>query len=120
MKELPKLTEEDINEIVKEYYGFSVEEADEMIGNLSNKYYSLREEYQKLIKKNEKLNHYKLLYQKVKDRNDKAIEYVNFLAIGTQGIKEELLDKCQIGMVKFNKTICGDELLEILKGENNE
>lgn len=28
-------------------------------------------------KENEKLNHYKLLYQKVKERNDKAIEYVN-------------------------------------------
>ena len=28
-------------------------------------------------KENEKLNHYKLLYQKVKDRNYKAIEYVN-------------------------------------------
>ena len=27
-----------------------------------------------LEQENEKLNHYKLLYQKVKDRNDKAIE----------------------------------------------
>lgn len=30
----------------------------------------------KLEKENEKLNHYKLLYQKVKERNDKAIEYI--------------------------------------------
>lgn len=31
---------------------------------------------EELIRENEKLNHYKLLYQKVKDRNDKAIEYM--------------------------------------------
>lgn len=29
-----------------------------------------------LQQENEKLNHYKLLYQKVKERNDKAIEYM--------------------------------------------
>ena len=104
MKELPKLTEEDINEIVKEYYGFSVEEADEMIGNLSNKYYSLREEYQKLIKKNEKLNHYKLLYQKVKDRNDKAIEFISKLS--SKGRDCEIYADIK------------REILELLKGNN--
>ena len=31
----------------------------------------------KLQDENEKLNHYKLLYQKVKERNDKAIEYID-------------------------------------------
>lgn len=30
----------------------------------------------KLEKENELLNHYKLLYQKVKDRNDKAIDFL--------------------------------------------
>lgn len=29
-----------------------------------------------LEQENEKLNHYKLLYQKVKERNDKAVEYM--------------------------------------------
>lgn len=33
--------------------------------------------YEELKKENEKLNHYKLLYQKVKDRNDKAIEKID-------------------------------------------
>lgn len=32
---------------------------------------------EELVKENEKLNHYKLLYQKVKERNDKAIEYID-------------------------------------------
>lgn len=32
---------------------------------------------EKLKQENEKLNHYKLLYQKVKERNDKAIEYID-------------------------------------------
>lgn len=33
--------------------------------------------YNMLRQENEKLNHYKLLYQKVKERNDKAIEYID-------------------------------------------
>lgn len=36
----------------------------------------LYDDYKLLQQENEKLNHYKLLYQKVKERNDKAIEYV--------------------------------------------
>ena len=48
-----------------------------------------------------------------------AREYINFIAITTQGIKEELIDKCEMGFVKFNKTMWGEELDEILsKGEN--
>ena len=48
-----------------------------------------------------------------------AREYLNFLAMTTQGIKEELIDKCEMGFVKFNKTMWGEELDEILsKGEN--
>lgn len=54
-------------------------------------------------------NHYKLLYQKVKDRNDKAIEYIK-----EQGCYEE-----------DTKVFCDDlnyyaipKLLEILKGNN--
>ena len=46
-------------------------------------------------------------------------EYINFLSITTDGIKEELLDKCKLGFVKFNETIWGEELLELL-GENDE
>ena len=36
--------------------------------------YYQRQEIKRLEKENEKLNHYKLLYQKVKERNDKAIK----------------------------------------------
>lgn len=54
-----------------------------------------------LINENEKLNHYKLLYQKVKERNTKAIEYIN--AINGGAICRE-----------FN--IYLDSLLEILRG----
>lgn len=60
-------------------------------------------------------------YQKEKleleDRINNAIEYINFLAIGTQGIKEELLDKCEMGMIKFNNTMWGEEILDLLKGD---
>ena len=48
-----------------------------------------------------------------------ARDYVNFIAITTRGIKKELIDKCEKGFVKFNKTLWGEELEEILsKGEN--
>ena len=33
-------------------------------------------DYEKLKKENEMLNHYKLLYQKVKERNDKALKFI--------------------------------------------
>lgn len=61
---------------------------EEFIGKLQMCYFGERnafEEivsvYEELTKENEKLNHYKLLYQKVKERNDKAIEYLedNFI-----------------------------------------
>lgn len=56
-------------------------------------------------------------FNEICERNNNAIEYINFLAIGTQGIKEELLDKCEMGMIKFNKTMWGEELLDLLKGD---
>ena len=66
-------------------------------------------DYRKLQQENEKLNHYKLLYQKVKERNDKAIEY----------LEREM----QEGRSESNLWLmgCYDEdkkLLEILKGNN--
>lgn len=64
-----------------------------------------------LLEENEKLNHYKLLYQKVKDRNDKAIEYV------------ENNTYTSAGSLKTTLYLQNDELydfLEILKGESNE
>ena len=66
---------------------------------------------EELIKENEKLNHYKLLYQKVKVRNDKAIEYV------------ENNTYTSAGSLKTTLYLQNDELydfLEILKGESNE
>ena len=64
----------------------------------------------KLQEENEKLNHYKLLYQKVKDRNDKAVEYIKSnlkYATNPDGVDEPYLDCYE----------CRD-LLEILKGNN--
>lgn len=64
---------------------------------------------EELIKENEKLNHYKLLYQKVKDRNDKAIEYIE--------------ENCWLSAMKeFNCLESGEVkyLVEILKGNNEE
>ena len=64
-----------------------------------------------LKEENEKLNHYKLLYQKVKDRNDKAIEYI------------ENNTYTSAGSLKTTLYIQNDELydfLDILKGNNEE
>lgn len=44
------------------------------------------------------------LEQKEKQLND-IKTYINYLGIGTQGIREELINKCVMGMVKFNQTI---------------
>lgn len=55
-----------------------------------------------LEQENEKLNHYKLLYQKVKDRNDKAIEYI-----------KENIDEDNV-LCLFEDEV--DKLMEILKG----
>ena len=69
----------------------------------------LEEYITNLQQENEKLNHYKLLYQKVKERNDKAIEYLH--------------ETCNIGLGELS--VYGDninpcELEKILKGEDNE
>ena len=65
--------------------------------------------YEELKKENEKLNHYKLLYQKVKERNDKALEYV------------ENNTYTSAGSLKTTLYLQNDELydfLETLKGDN--
>lgn len=50
-------------------------------------------DYRKLQQENEKLNHYKLLYQKVKDRNDKCINYIKYEAIiDNEYYRHEILD----------------------------
>ena len=64
----------------------------------------LSEQTDNLRKENEKLNHYKLLYQKVKDRNDEAIEYLKD--------REEDNECCSVC------SVMSDRLLEILKGNN--
>ena len=60
-----------------------------------------------LEKENEKLNHYKLLYQKVKDRNDKAIEYM----------KPRFMNCIDNGKRYFEDYYI-QEIYEILKGNN--
>lgn len=60
-----------------------------------------------LQKENEKLNHYKLLYQKVKERNTKVIDYIE--------------KNCWLSAMKeFNCLESGEVkyLVEILKGDN--
>lgn len=63
-----------------------------------------------LEQENEKLNHYKLLYQKVKDRNDKAIEFVEWYI----NDNKDFYKNKNIGLT-LSET---DGLLEILKGNN--
>lgn len=47
--------------------------------------------YNMLRQENEKLNHYKLLYQKVKERNDRAIEVIDTqMKLAEDGVKENL------------------------------
>ena len=65
-----------------------------------------------LQKENEKLNHYKLLYQKVKERNDKAIEYMKDF------IFEPLLVNEDRKLIMFNDNLRRFE--DILKGNNEE
>lgn len=71
-----------------------------------------------LLEENEKLNHYKLLYQKVKDRNDKAIEKIDSfiecckcekLESGSDYLHHSYWDMFD----NFNK-----QVREILKGNN--
>jgi len=64
---------------------------------------------QTLQQENEKLNHYKLLYQKVKDRNDKAIKMIE---------QDELHLYSTDSNEVFEAGV--EELLEILKGNNEE
>lgn len=65
------------------------------------------------------------LENKLKQRDEvieEAIDYINFLAIGSEGIID-MINTSVLGYKKFNKTIWGEELLETLqkyKGDNNE
>ena len=63
----------------------------------------------------EKYNHYKLLYQKVKERNMEAIEYIEK---NKYVIRE--YTSANSGTKKIYEFCCEpDELLEILKGNND-
>lgn len=79
-----------------------------------------------LQQENEMLHHYKLLYQKVKDRNDKAIEYVsNYKTQQKEFIKylEEEINKCQSNIfadgVKYGFQLSLSKYKEII-GYKNE
>ena len=81
------------------------------LNELIGYYDGLKEVVEIVQQENEKLNHYKLLYQKVKERNDDAIEYV------------ENNTYTSAGSLKTTLYLQNDELydfLDILKGESNE
>lgn len=61
-----------------------------------------------LIKENEKLNHYKLLYQKVKERNDE---------LKTRIQNEKYKNRCHCSSCDYYFL---KELEKILEGESNE
>lgn len=64
---------------------------------------------EQLQQENEKLNHYKLLYQKVKERNTEAIEYIYNNSIPTSFSNPPL-------QLDFEGNI--KDLLKILEGNN--
>ena len=64
-------------------------------------------EYDALQQENEKLNHYKLLYQKVKEKNEKAVAYIENRYDPEQKALTNTFDKDNVG-----------ELLELLEGNN--
>ena len=68
----------------------------------------LEKENKQLKEENEKLNHYKLLYQKVKERNDKAVEYL-----------EQALEYSKKDCVPSRTFTC-EKALDILKDNNEE
>lgn len=80
---------------------------EQLIATLQACYFGDRGAFNKILKE------YKQLQQeltKYKERNENAIEYINFLTIF----------KSKIEMIKFNETIWGKELLEILEDKENE
>lgn len=84
------------------------EDMEERYGEELYKEY-LENENKQLKKENEKLNHYKLLYQKVKERNDKAIEY-------SESFDIKYLHEC----MEHNLVDVLEKILKILKGNNEE
>ena len=74
---------------------------------------------EKLKQENEKLNHYKLLYQKVKDRNDKAIEFIESKNNGICIVNGEEKGTYTF-LLDFDKSReFVWSLLDILKGNND-
>jgi hypothetical protein len=72
----------------------------------------LMQENQRLANENAKLNHYKGLYQDVKRRNSKAIEWIN------EHIEE---NNCgDITIIDWNQLSNPKYLLQILKEESND
>lgn len=73
---------------------------------------------EELTKENEKLNHYKLLYQKVKERNDLGLNKIQELK---ENAKSEIttLTTGDKAYYKYVNNIF-KELEEILKGNNEE
>ena len=88
-----------------------------------NKFYILEEMTQEdlnnlalerntLKKENEKLNHYKLLYQKVKERNDEAIKFVESY------MREDYYEEIDEYITHLTWNMTKEDLLDILKGNN--
>lgn len=70
----------------------------------------LERENTKLQQENEKLNHYKLLYQKVKERNEKAVAYIEDRYDPEQKVCVNTFDKCNVGeLLEILDNVKGDE-----------
>lgn len=89
------MNEEAINEIVKEYYGFTIDEIDENVGNLSLRVNQLQYNNKKFQQEN----------QQLKDRIDKAIEYIE---------KDYKFANYDIPLLTKDEQLAG-KLLKILK-----
>lgn len=86
---------------------FDDNELIDLVLHLDRENQMLLEENIKLVDENAMLRHYKKLYQGVKERNDKTIEYIKTNCLGIDSVTMD---------IQINQT----KLLEILKGESNE
>ena len=93
----------DVNKGVYDAFNNLIEE-NEKLAELLDKWDI---KYNEAYNENLKLNHYKLLYQKVKERNEKAIEYIEDRYDYEQKTITHTFDKSNVW-----------ELLDILEGNN--
>lgn len=84
MNELPKLTEEDINEIVYEHYGFTINELDHSVGYWTTRFTEERTKRKQLEHNWNELKKWLEELQKFKGINQQGFSW---------GVAQEVLDK---------------------------